>query len=288
MQDEQAIEVRVTVLVLTRNRAESLRSCLEALEASPDRSTFEVLVVDNGSVDATRDVTANFVHVNTLRLPKNFGSTKALNIGIRTAKGEYVLITGPEYRVQPGAVDKLRSELEARPDAGAVCPYTELAYPLPNASALKSVVGGDALPGVKELHPNSGATEVDYPRGAPILVRRTFLTGMNFFDERYGEYWWDLELCWQIRNANKKIYVLTDIPGAAGSHVADPVDPTEAADFVSGAAAYLSKHSGGGFGFKVAAIFSSLGRTLTFRDSGFHLRRLINLVSGQKIDGTQA
>ena len=49
------------------------------------------------------------------------------------------------------------------------------------------------------------------PRGAPLMVRKLFLRGMNYFDERYGEYWSDLELCWQLRNAGKSILVLPQV-----------------------------------------------------------------------------
>ena len=52
---------------------------------------------------------------------------------------------------------------------------------------------------------------IDYAPGAPILTRKLFLRGMNYFDERYGDYWSDLELCWQLRNAGKRILCLPQV-----------------------------------------------------------------------------
>ena len=79
---------RVSVLVVSYNHAAALRRCLEALERSEERERIEILVVDNGSSDESVQVIAAFPSVTPLHLPRNFGFTKALNIGMRTAKAE--------------------------------------------------------------------------------------------------------------------------------------------------------------------------------------------------------
>ena len=104
-----------------------------------------------------------------------------------------------------------------------------------------------------------GPTEVavDYAPGAPILVRRLFLRGMNYFDERYGDYWPDLELCWQLRNAGKSILVLPQVRVRYGTPAPVQRDTVHAADCTLGAAAYLGKHFGSGAGlkFRMSAVF---------------------------------
>ena len=114
-----------------------------------------------------------------------------------------------------------------------------------------------------------------------MLVRRGFVKGMNYFDERLGEQWTDLELCWQLRSAGKRIIVLPKIrvsvePREEFSGV------IESADSAAGAAAYISKHygAGAGFGFRFSAMLHALG--------AFDMKLLSALVSGRRIDGTQA
>src|ERR1017187_6304910 len=80
--EETPIPIRTSVLVVSYNMAEALRRCLTALDQSNGRETFEILVVDNGSEDDSLAVIDSFPSVTTLRLPRNFGFVKALNIGM--------------------------------------------------------------------------------------------------------------------------------------------------------------------------------------------------------------
>ena len=71
---------------LTRNRAALLRRCLESLEKSQGRETLQVIVVDNGSSDGSAQLDTDFPQAQFIRLPKNFGPTKAMNLGWRAAE----------------------------------------------------------------------------------------------------------------------------------------------------------------------------------------------------------
>src|ERR1035437_6553558 len=88
--EQQKQPPRVSVVVVSRNRAAMLRRCLESIESSDARSTLQVIVVDNGSTDGSAAIGDDFPNVQMIRLPKNFGLTKALNLGWRAADAEYV------------------------------------------------------------------------------------------------------------------------------------------------------------------------------------------------------
>ena len=62
MEEQQAEQAprRVSVIIVSFNNAAALRRCLATLEASADRATFEILVVDNGSVDDCARMDAEF------------------------------------------------------------------------------------------------------------------------------------------------------------------------------------------------------------------------------------
>jgi len=91
---------RVSVVIPTRDRKTTLEKCLEAFRAQtipPDR--FEVVVVDDGSTDGTRELlgraAGEMPNLKTLsRAPG--GPAKARNAGIREAKGPLVLFTGDD------------------------------------------------------------------------------------------------------------------------------------------------------------------------------------------------
>src|SRR6266853_2338757 len=121
-QEEQAAAPKVTALIFSYDSAPALRRCISALESSFDRAAIEILVVDCGSHDESPQVDAEFVGVTILRLPRYFGRTKALNIGTRTATGEYLFFLAPEVEVLPTTIPALLARIESQPDVAAICP----------------------------------------------------------------------------------------------------------------------------------------------------------------------
>lgn len=288
MEAEQ-IPPRVSALIVSRNCAGPLRRVLAALEATQPRELIEILVVDNGSSDESARLDSEFTSVQYLRLPKNFGLVKAWNIGIRTAKGEYVLLLPAHIVVEPGTIAALVERLEADPSAGAVTPYVRDAWPLPGAAELREFWRTRDLPGRREISADSGPVAVEFPMGAPLLIRRGFLTGMNYFDDRFGSFGAELELYWRLHDAGRKVVVHPDVRVEA-LPVQDPEwSPAQSADVVSGASTFLGKHQGFGasIGFRLGALMHVLGQLVTFRSPGFNMKRLGYVLGGQKMDGTQ-
>src|SRR3954464_12135578 len=113
---------RVSAVVVSRNRAALLRRCLDSLEASDERERLRVIVVDRGSRGGSATWDSEFPDVQFVRLPKNFGLTKAMNIGWRAADAQYVFFLHDDTAVEPSTIAHLADVLDADPDAAAVCP----------------------------------------------------------------------------------------------------------------------------------------------------------------------
>ncbi len=96
----------VTVIIATRNRAHDVGRAVERLveQRTGGRFTYEILVVDNGSTDQTRDVVqalqARFDNVRYLFEP-TAGKPWALNRGIREAQGELLAFTDDDLLAEP-------------------------------------------------------------------------------------------------------------------------------------------------------------------------------------------
>lgn len=295
MQEPQAEQtpLQVSVLIVCHDNAEALRRCLTALEASAGRAAMEILVVDNGSRDGSQSMDSEFPDVNMLRLPHFCGWTKARNIGLRTARGEYVLFLAPEVEVEPRTVMGLVKKLSETPSALAVCPVVvdhmgqrvSRTFALPDAGQV-----AEAWHDPLSLPVSSSQFELHDDKA--ILLRRVTIAGINYFDQRYGEYWGHVELAFQIRRAGKKIVMAEDLHAKHIGPVetVDAIErgPAFAADAAGGAAAYISKHYGFGaaFGFRLKTILGAFLKTLTFQQPGFHFSLLSRLLSGYKIDGT--
>ena len=96
----------VTIIICTRNRAESLRLTLESLRTVtvPEGWMVELLVVDNGSTDGTRAVVESAdlspIEVRYLFVGKP-GKSRALNRGLAETTGEIVVFTDDDVRMHP-------------------------------------------------------------------------------------------------------------------------------------------------------------------------------------------
>src|SRR6266545_3837262 len=102
--DQAPKPAKASVVVVSHNRAALLRRCLEALERAEDRESLQVLVVDNGSGDGSAELQAAFPAMRFIPLPKNFGLTKAWNIGIRAADAPHVVLLHDDTEVEPAAI----------------------------------------------------------------------------------------------------------------------------------------------------------------------------------------
>lgn len=109
----------ITVIICTRDRASSLRRVLESLVVAAQRMPreWELLVVDNGSSDATPDVIASFAD----RLPVRrvaepvAGLSNARNAGVVESRGEYIVWTDDDVLVDPDWLRAWTAGIEARP-----------------------------------------------------------------------------------------------------------------------------------------------------------------------------
>ena len=269
----EPVQPRVTALVVSRNNGAALRSTIEALEASQGRERIEILVVDDGSQDDTGDVLTAFPDVISLRVPKRIGWTRAVNIALRTAKGDYILFMPPGVLVEPSTVHGLADRFEASPDTGAVCPATERTWSFPSLDTLRDAWRNRA----KLSGGSTGAGECDYPQGSPVLVRRELLRAMNYLDARFGDRWSDLEMFSRIRNGNKRVVVASDLPISRVTS-REEVDDLDSAH---GIATWIGIHHGFAAGLKFR-----LGTALSVAGSG-RIGDALKLLSGYKIDGNQ-
>jgi GT2 family glycosyltransferase len=282
---------QVSAILIGYNQAASLRRAIEALERSINREHLEILLVDAASTDETGSLDQQYPGLTVLRLPDHFGATKALNIATRTARGDLLFYLSPEVEVVPDTIAKLREKLESASDTAAVCPLLVSpegnpvwrAMPLPARDVFSQVCSTGTLPFTAVPDLTQESVVVAYPGRDAVMVRRHFIAGMNYFDERLGEFWADADLALRIRRAGKKIRVYPEIRAtvhaASGSRQAAVA---ETSDRIVGAAVLLSKYGGffAGAGFRLGAMLKAL--------FSFNFPLFFALLAGRKMDASQA
>jgi GT2 family glycosyltransferase len=268
---------RVSVVIVSFNRAESLRRSLTELG-----DEHQVLVVDNGSRDGSAQLDEEFPDVRFIRLPKNFGLTRALNIGLRAADGEYVLLLHDDARIAGSAVSQLADFLGAHQDAGAVCPrlVTEQGEPAPQVRPLPTPSLPDQPLEPVETGADAGAKiVVQCVSGAAIMFRIFFMRALRHIDERYGNYGNAIELCAQVRRASRRLVILRDVT-AVHEALESPMDAGAlAGDRTSGTASFLGKH----YGFMAGILYRIRSALLGLATLRFKV--IAGALSNVKIDG---
>lgn len=104
--------MNLSVIIPTYNRADELKICLEKLLNQKEKD-FEIIVVDDGSTDHTKDVLKELTthHSPLIALRQsNSGQAIARNRGVMEAKGEIILFGQDDIWVEP---DFLKKHLEA-------------------------------------------------------------------------------------------------------------------------------------------------------------------------------
>jgi GT2 family glycosyltransferase len=111
----------VTVLIPAYNASGTIRRAIDSVLAQ-DWAPMEIVVVDDGSRDATADIVADYrldnLHLH--RLPRNLGESGAMNHGIAHAKGEFIAFLDADDEWRPTKLRKQVALLQANPRATMV------------------------------------------------------------------------------------------------------------------------------------------------------------------------
>ena len=107
---------RVSVVVPNYNGIAFVERCFKAL--IKDAPKAELLLVDNGSTDGSRELTARrFPQVRIIALKENYGFCRAANEGMKAASSPYVILLNNDTEVLPGFTKALVSALQLEPRA---------------------------------------------------------------------------------------------------------------------------------------------------------------------------
>lgn len=108
----------VSVIVPNYNYEKTLAACLDAVFAQTHQP-FEVIVVDDGSTDRSREIAASYP-CRVVKGAGNRGVSAARNIGAREARGEILFFLDSDVALRPDAVANALRVLRVDPDCGLV------------------------------------------------------------------------------------------------------------------------------------------------------------------------
>lgn len=224
------MSVDLSIIIVNWNTRELLADCLASIYANPPGCAFEVMVVDNGSTDGSREMLKErYPQVRLIESPTNLGFGAANNRAAEVAQGEYLLLLNSDTLVHPGAVDALLAHLRSHPQTGIVAPrllnadgsLQVSAHPMPSLGReVWRLLHLDRLRAVSQYPPaywqSQAAQKAEVLMGACLLVRRQDYLGLGGFDERFFMYSEEVDLCKRYQNAG---WGITYLPAVAITHL---------------------------------------------------------------------
>lgn len=164
----------VSVVIPARNEECCLAACLQSLIAQ-NGTTFEIIVVDDGSADRTKEIAQSFAGVQVIEAPSLpdgwVGKNHAVDFGAKYARGKWLLLTDADTMHLPGSLARAVAEAEQRgADLLSYSPQ-QLAHGFLE-KALQPVVFADLAATHKPSQVSNPALPVAAANGQYFLVRR--------------------------------------------------------------------------------------------------------------------
>lgn len=172
----------ISLILCTRNRAETLKRCLDHIAQIRSAHAWELVVVDNGSTDGTGDILTTFASraCFPVRLfhESRPGKSRSLNLALRESQGEIVAFLDDDCYVAADHIDRVR-EVFADPKIGFAGGRVELFDPTDFPMTIKTATE-------RELYPPRTYIEGGSLLGANMMFRRSVLETIGGFDTDLG------------------------------------------------------------------------------------------------------
>lgn len=201
----------VSIIIPTFGRILYTHYCLAAVCNCGDKTSFEVILIDDDPGGDTTYRLRDYGNLRIVRNEENLGFVRSCNRGAMLAKGDYLVFLNNDTQVQPGWLDALLWTFEHQPGAGLV--GSRLIYPDGRLQEAGGIVFKDGTAWNyghldDPYRPEYGyLREPDYVSGAALAIPRDLFERLGRFDSHYVPgYYEDTDLAFRVRAAGYRIF----------------------------------------------------------------------------------
>ncbi len=219
--------MKVSVVIVNYKVRYYLAQCIHSVLKAMEGIDGEVIIVDNDSRDGSVEfLQALYPQVHFIESKKNLGFSRANNIAIRQARGEYILALNPDTIINEELIKDCTGLLDSNPQIGATgvrmlnpdgtfAPESRRGIPTPFTAFCKMSGLNAAFPTsrifgryyMKFLDERS-TTPIEIISGACMFIRKSVLDECGLFDEDFFMYGEDIDLSYRILQTGKQNYYL--------------------------------------------------------------------------------
>jgi GT2 family glycosyltransferase len=224
------MSIELSIAIVNWNTRKYLIECLESIRANLQGISYEVIVADNGSIDASPEtVKKSFPWVELIENKQNLGFAQANNQIFEKARSGYFLILNPDVLITPTALNQMKRFLDDNPGCAAVSPkyinpdgsfqrfYRRWPGPevflvhLTKFLRLAPRWSKRIMDGYYYRLPEDDFSrdfELVQPGASCLMVRSCLFNGAPLFDQRFPIFFNDVDLCQRIRKKGYTVFYL--------------------------------------------------------------------------------
>lgn len=200
--------MKLSIVIVSYNVRGYLENCLQSVSRALEGIEGEVFVVDNHSDDdSVETVRTQYPWVRLIENQENMGFSRANNIAIREARGEYVLLLNPDTIVEETTLREVLRFMDEHLKAGgagvmmhnadgSLAPESRRALPTPWVSCLK-MLGFTKRYYMSHL-PWDQPGRIEVISGAFCFLRKKALDEVGLLDEDFFMYGEDIDLSYRL------------------------------------------------------------------------------------------
>ena len=210
----------VSIIIITYNNEKFIRRCLESLSHTL-YPNFEIIIVDNGSKDGTINCVKDFIKytprlkskIKIIVNTKNIGHAAAVNIGVKYARGKFIVLLDSDTEVEPNWLIELIKVMESDPRIGVA--QSKL-LSMRDRTKIDSSGGRVDYCGIEQspslsLKKDFSCNPVEnifYAKSAALITRREIFYEAGMFDPDFFVYGDDKDFCWRVHLRDYRVVVV--------------------------------------------------------------------------------
>ena len=206
--------VNLSILIVNHNTAQITSRCVSSIFNQTHNLSFEVIVVDNASTDDSLKVIANTGHkIHWIQNEQNFGFARAVNQGVKEAKGAIVLVLNSDIILLDHEVNRIfeafqnveekvgMANCSLQNELGEVQRST-FAY---NASFYEVLSYNRLLDGLFRFNLKSRHQQINALHGASLIFKKDFFLSLGGFDPQFFLYSEEFDFARKVKLAGKEL-----------------------------------------------------------------------------------
>jgi len=215
--------MKLSIIIVNHNRCDLLKIALNSLIKASTEVDCEFIVIDNASADSSVEMLhADFPEVRLIVNNTNRGVAKAANQGIEVSRGEYVLLVNADTICGKETLGKVLEFMDNHSEAsglsvrmlgaqGSFQPESNRGLTKPWITFFKMIGFAKNFQKTRLSDRNHKAwveefqtSEIDILNDAFMLIRKSVLSDIGSFDERFMQYGYNIDLSYRMRLAGYK------------------------------------------------------------------------------------